>query len=181
MKGPTIKVKLTSDSYQKWIKWQKNLGELLMRAEQERETGFLLIINVKKNYGYATVLGCDGALLAAKGISPGQVAPPCFSQRSPLANWPERIRIGTRNMSNIPQSMTHKIMARASGREQVATGDHARAASPTLAPFPPVLLEAGLAVQALQVGADGVLDGAELRSDGSTVGRAHRSGRRPAS
>lgn len=65
MKGSTIKVKLTSDSYKKWIKWQKNLGELLMCAEQERETGFLLIINVKKNYGYATLLGCDGALLAA--------------------------------------------------------------------------------------------------------------------
>lgn len=70
MKGPTIKVKLTSDSYKKWIKWQKNFGELLTRAEQEKETGFLLIINVKKNYGYATLLGCDGALLAAKGISP---------------------------------------------------------------------------------------------------------------
>lgn len=37
MKDPTIKVKLTSDSYKKWIKWQKNLGELLMCAEQERE------------------------------------------------------------------------------------------------------------------------------------------------
>ena len=73
MKGPTIKVKLTSDSYKKWIKWQKNLGELLMRAEQERKTGFLLIINVKKNYGYATLLGCDGALLAAKGISPAML------------------------------------------------------------------------------------------------------------
>lgn len=73
MKGPTIKVKLTSDSYKKWIKWQKTLGELLMRAEQERETGFLLIINVKKNYGYATLLGCDGALLAAKGISPAML------------------------------------------------------------------------------------------------------------
>lgn len=73
MKDPTIKVKLTSDSYKKWIKWQKNLGELLMRAEQERETGFLLIINVKKNCGYATVLGCDGALLAAKGISPAML------------------------------------------------------------------------------------------------------------
>ena len=36
MKDSTIKVKLTSDSYKKWIKWQKNLGELLMRAEQER-------------------------------------------------------------------------------------------------------------------------------------------------
>lgn len=29
MKDPTIKVKLTSDSYKKWIKWQKNLGALL--------------------------------------------------------------------------------------------------------------------------------------------------------
>nr|DAW65665.1 MAG TPA: hypothetical protein [Caudoviricetes sp.] len=48
MKGSTIKVKLTSDSYKKWIKWQKNFGELLTRAEQERETGFLLIINVKR-------------------------------------------------------------------------------------------------------------------------------------
>ena len=73
MKDSTIKVKLTSDSYKKWIRWQKNLGELLMRAEQEKETGFLLIINVKKNYGYATVLGCDGALLAAKGISPAML------------------------------------------------------------------------------------------------------------
>ena len=73
MKDSTIKVKLTSDSYQKWIKWQKNLGELLMRAGQERETGFLLIINVKKNYGCATVLGCDGALLAVKGISPAML------------------------------------------------------------------------------------------------------------
>lgn len=73
MKDSTIKVKLTSDSYKKWIKWQKNLGELLTRAEQERETGFLLIINVKKNYGYATLLGCDGALLAAKGISPAML------------------------------------------------------------------------------------------------------------
>lgn len=73
MKDSTIKVKLTSDSYKKWIKWQKNFGELLTRAEQERKTGFLLIIKVKKNYGYATVLGCDGALLAAKGISPAML------------------------------------------------------------------------------------------------------------
>lgn len=73
MKGFTIKVKLTSDSYKKWIKWQKNLGELLMRAEQERKTGFLLILNIKKNYGYATLLGCDGALLAAKGMSPAML------------------------------------------------------------------------------------------------------------
>lgn len=73
MKGSTIKVKLTSDSYKKWIKWQKNFGELLTRAEQERKTGFLLIFNVKKNCGYAAVLGCDGALLAAKGISPAML------------------------------------------------------------------------------------------------------------
>ena len=73
MKGSTIKVKLTSDRYQKWIKWQKNFGELLMRAEQERKTGFLHILNIKKNYGYATLLGCDGALLAAKGISPAML------------------------------------------------------------------------------------------------------------
>ena len=66
MKDSTIKVKLTSDSYKKRIKWQKNLGELLMRAEQERKTGFLLIINVQKHCGYATVHGCDGGLLAAK-------------------------------------------------------------------------------------------------------------------
>lgn len=73
MKGSMIKVKLTSDSYKKWIKWQKNFGELLTRAEQERKTGFLLIFNVKKNCGYAAVLGCDGALLAAKGISPAML------------------------------------------------------------------------------------------------------------
>ena len=73
MKGSAIKVKLTSDSYKKWIKWQKNFGELLTRAEQERKTGFLLIFNVKKNCGYAAVLGCGGALLAAKGISPAML------------------------------------------------------------------------------------------------------------
>lgn len=41
--------------------------------QSRRETGFLLIINVKKNYGYATLLGCDGALLAAKGMSPAML------------------------------------------------------------------------------------------------------------
>ena len=44
-----------------------------MRAEQERKTGFLLIFNVEKNCGYAAVLGCDGALLAAKGMSPAML------------------------------------------------------------------------------------------------------------
>lgn len=48
MKDSTIKVKLTSDSYKKWIKWQKNFGELLTRAGQERETGFLLILTSKR-------------------------------------------------------------------------------------------------------------------------------------
>ena len=48
MKDPTIKVKLTSDSYKKWIKWQKNLGELLMRAEQERKQDFCSLLTSKR-------------------------------------------------------------------------------------------------------------------------------------
>ena len=70
VKSPTIKVRLTDDSYRKWTKWQKNLGELLVRGVHERETGFLLVLNVKGNCGSAALLGCDGAPLMAKGVSP---------------------------------------------------------------------------------------------------------------
>lgn len=72
-KNLTIKVRLTDDSYRKWMKWQKNLGELLACAANERETGFLLILNVKGNYGSAALLGHDGAPLMAKGISPAML------------------------------------------------------------------------------------------------------------
>ena len=69
----TVQVLLTKESMKRWVKWNKNVGELLEKAVSEAESGFMIIMSVQGAHGIITLLNCDGVTLDARGFNPAMV------------------------------------------------------------------------------------------------------------